>query len=761
VLTVSVSNNVAGVIINTVTVSGGGDTNATNNSATETFTVRNPNVALSSSPNPAILGQAVALTATLMAAGSGRVAFYDGAASLGFGTVVNGQASLTTRLLAAGSHSLQARFQATLTSPYGSGTSATIIQTVNKLPANGYSAVVNYTTPDFALYVVEGDFNGDGKADLAYAGDRSVGVLLGRGDGTFGAPIITSFPGFIGLDGLLVVADFNGDGKSDLLVSVNSPVTSATFLALGNGDGTFQPPILIGNGLGNPVVADFNRDGNSDVAFIGGTSARLLTVLLGNGDGTFAAPLNYTLSEPAGYGGGDFGNAYILTIVAGDFNGDGKVDLAFPTTPILNTATTHVMVLLGNGDGTFQAPLISNPGVFPYRIDNLYLADFNLDGKPDLAINYFGFTQATVLLGNGDGTFQPAITSYPGTIAGVGDVNGDGKPDLITYTTSNNIQVRPGRGDGTFEAPVTVATEGGPSPVVIGDFNEDGKADLAIANGQSDSVGILLGSSSSRINLTVWRPTNGVWYVDPASGVPITQPWGLFGDIPIAGDFDGDGVLDFAVWRPSDGTWYVIPSSSAVVPLTTSWGLPGDVPVAGDYNGDGKADYAVWRPSNGTWYILPSGGGGSVVKQWGLPGDIPVVADFDGDGKADYAVWRPSNGTWYITLSSTGATVVEQWGLPGDVPVAADFDGDGKADFAVWRPSNGTWYIIPSSTRVPYVIQWGLPGDIPVPRDYDRDGKADLAVWRPSNGTWYIVPSASPTSPLTIQWGLPNDVPVW
>jgi hypothetical protein len=272
-------------------------------------------------------------------------------------------------------------------------------------------------------------------------------------------------------------------------------------------------------------------------------------------------------------------------------------------------------------------------------------------------------------------------------------------------------------------------------------------------------------------DLVVYRPWEGNWYARPIPvwNADFTQQWGLIADQPVVGDFDGDGTPDLAVWRPiyadysqpAGGRYFILPSTRGLANYTTiDVGLPGDIPVPGDYDGDGKADAATWRPSDGTWNVVMSSTGTLTTVQWGLNGDVPVVADFDGDGRVDWAVWRPSDGTWYIIPSSGAPWRFVQWGTYGDIPVAADFDGDGKADIAVYRPSVHTWYVIYSSTGGAASTSWGEATDIPVPMDFDGDGKADIAIWRPRDGNWWVLPSLTPGNYIVQQWGTNGDVPM-
>jgi hypothetical protein len=193
------------------------------------------------------------------------------------------------------------------------------------------------------------------------------------------------------------------------------------------------------------------------------------------------------------------------------------------------------------------------------------------------------------------------------------------------------------------------------------------------------------------------------------------QPWGLSGDIPIGGDFDGNGSLNVGVFRPSNGTWYIF-SSAGANQKSVPWGIAGDKPVPADYDFDGITDYAVYRPSTGIWWILRSSDGGFEAVRFGLENDIPLTGDFDADGKADFTVYRPSEGIWYQLLTTEGFRVI-RFGIETDYPVPGDYDGDGRHDIAVFR--DGIWYLL-QSTEGLQIVEFGTVGDIPVAVRYDE-----------------------------------------
>ena len=260
-----------------------------------------------------------------------------------------------------------------------------------------------------------------------------------------------------------------------------------------------------------------------------------------------------------------------------------------------------------------------------------------------------------------------------------------------------------------------------------------------------------------KTDFSVFRPTDGNWYINQSTAGFTAKLWGANGDKLMPADYDGDGKTDVAVMRPNANNtaviFYIMNSGNSTASYV-QWGAPSDVPAIADYNGDGKADVAVFRPSTGEWFVLNSGGAASAVT-FGQNGDVPVAGDYDGDGKADIAVFRPSNGFWYIN-KSTGGVQTTLFGMSSDKPVPADYDGDGKMNIAVYRPSNGTWYTSQNSATNFGAVVFGTSTDVPVPGDYDGDGKYDVAVYR--NGTWFV--NRASGGLLTTTFGASSDAPI-
>ncbi|HQU81825.1 MAG TPA: VCBS repeat-containing protein [Pyrinomonadaceae bacterium] len=258
-------------------------------------------------------------------------------------------------------------------------------------------------------------------------------------------------------------------------------------------------------------------------------------------------------------------------------------------------------------------------------------------------------------------------------------------------------------------------------------------------------------------DLAIWRPSTGYWWVmGSATSQQAGVSWGSNGDIPVPGDYDGDGKTDFSIFRPSASVWWIMKSSDNTF-YSLAFGASGDKTAPADYDGDGRTDATVFRPSTGYWYIQQSTSG-FISQQFGLSTDVPAAADYDGDGKADLAVWRSSDTNFYSYNSSNNQLNVADFNGSGTEVVSADYDGDGKADYAV---RNGTdWNIRKSSSNQIETVVWQQSSDKAVQNDYDGDGKVDIAVWHESNGNWYIRKSGSNGGLRQEAWGQPGDIPV-
>lgn len=214
-------------------------------------------------------------------------------------------------------------------------------------------------------------------------------------------------------------------------------------------------------------------------------------------------------------------------------------------------------------------------------------------------------------------------------------------------------------------------------------------------------------------------------------------------------DFDGNGRTDVTLFDASDGLWFTYDFYQGTL-NQYDIGSPGSRSVIGDYDGDGMSDFAFCydRLKTGVkmWHISYSSYGPKGDIPWGLSSDIPVPLDYDGDGVTDLAFFRPFGAVWYIRLSGSNSTRVEQFGYALDKLAPADYDGDGLADIAVMRPQENEWFIHFSGNDSIQTIPWDVKtqiGDVMVPADYDGDGRADLAVYRNDGGLWIILESYS------------------
>jgi hypothetical protein len=409
--------------------------------------------------------------------------------------------------------------------------------------------------------VTVADFNGDGKTDIAVVNcgedgncvsstEGSVGILLGNGDGTFQSVVTYPSGGYGTLS--VVAGDVNGDGKIDIVVTnicgSDNPCAGKSTIGvlLGNRDGTFQQPLVYPTG-GFPslslAIADLNRDGNLDVVVgncdsslncFTGSGIGTVSVLLGKGDGTFVAHVLY----PSG-------GLNAIAVAIADVNGDGKPDIVVANCGVANNENADcsenqvLSVLLGDGDGTFQAPL--NTTWSGPTVRSVAVADVNGDGKPDaLVAAEYGCTEncnqggIIVLLGNGDGTFQPGVTyETGGNDAGsvvVSDLNRDGILDLMV--ASGGLGVLLGNGNGTFQAATNYGTGGNATTgIVAADINGDGIPDVIASdlcalgsNPCSGLVGVLLNNTpfcTTPPVITVSTTPTALW---PPNGkiVPVT-----------------------------------------------------------------------------------------------------------------------------------------------------------------------------------------------------------------------------------------------
>jgi hypothetical protein len=632
------------------------------------------------------------------------------------------------------------------------------------------------------FFFASGDLNGDGVPDIVVANSNqlSVSVLINNGNGTF----VRQTDLYTGQVGPVAIADVNRDGKGDLIeANWNQNVPPTVRVSLGNGDGTFRAPVFYENGFfsGDLIVADVDKDGNLDIVSSGGT----ISILFGNGDGTFRTHMDF-------FTGSDTNGS---SLAIGDFNGDGVSDVAVGTG---NYSTTNsVIVLLGKGNRSFEQHLDYGVGL---GANSIVIGDFNADGKDDIVASnsgsdlpYQGGRNFTVLLNNGDGTFPTyrffATGQVPSDVT-IGDFNGDGKPDLAVangnpfsqfFFATDTVSVLLNNGDGTFQNHIEYPTGRFPFGVVAGDFDGDGNEDLVTANHDDHTVSVLLANPNGSFRSRVDYSTGG--------GFPYAA---------VTADFNGDGKLDLAVAVAGSGVSVLLGNGDGTFRSHVDYAALGPVSVTtGDFNGDGKLDLATADGTSSISVLLGIGDGTFGPRADFLAGGpaLSVAAgDFNGDGKDDLAVadggqickgdnCHPGNTLSVLLNKGDGtfqAPVIYAAGFGAQRVVVGDLDSDGKQDLIIanggihfsfggstiigetasvlWGRGDGTFrpeldYVTASG---PFAVALG---------DLNGDHKPDLAIadansngvtvlMNASNGRAYVLSASSTGTVISTPEGI-------
>jgi len=542
------------------------------------------------------------------------------------------------------------------------------------------------------LSVAAGDFNEDGKADVVVANSGTtvgssysagdVSVLIGNGDGTF-LPQVRFLAG--SAPSWIVVAKLNADLHDDLIVANRDSGDISVFL--GNGDGTFvaQPEMPTGSGPTLIIPADFNHDARADIAVVNAGSGDVY-VLLGNGDGSFT-------------GGSRVGGSSAAWASVADFNRDGNEDLTVLIlgdpicTPLQGCyrGVSHISVFPGNGDGTFGLPAVF-PGISPNAVA-VAAGQFNADGLPDVVVGDL-YGNVTVLLGRGDGGFA-LHTSYSlspvlSTIT-VGDFNGDGMDDLaIPNRDSIYLSVLLATGSGNFGSESRYFTFANPFSVILADLNGDDRKDMVVANSTVPGLRPGMITVSPSIGNGMFASAEPVDTGQPSQSIA-TGDFNNDGKDDLAVAHYGNGIDpgDVAILMAgADGFSPLVEYRVGVGPRAV---------VSGDFNGDGRLDLASSdRVSQQVSVLLGMGDGTfglPVVTGTGpLPGPI-AVGDFDSDGRDDLAVttcdfpgYCTSESISIYLSNSNGSFFAESPVTLSFLALSAavgDFDGDGHEDLVV------------------------------------------------------------------------------
>lgn len=598
-------------------------------------------------------------------------------------------------------------------------------------------------TSDDVLVLSTADLNNDGKPDLVYVDgnlsdlSRAIHVLLGNGNGTFRHAQDFNLPS--GACCAMAIADVTNDGVLDLIVAGSNQFQVNVWVLIGNGDGSFQQPLLTtfqpNNISGYPdlqypiAVGDINGDGKADLVLTD-ISNGTIYALLGNNSGQFTYNGSIQTYQT--------GPTYLV-----DLNGDGILDL-IATDPL----GADFLVYLGKGDGTF-------PSFTRYSVGTaagpFLLADVNQDGHPDILFDYYP-NQLGYFPGNSNGTFGAWVAlgnaPSPNQLVSAADMNGDGIPDL-TFVTASGVAVALGQTGPAYGPAQTTVTGGSTSPYstlqvtpAVADFNGDGHPDFAMA--AEGGIAIFLGNGNGTFA--------SVEFYDMGEEV---------GSAAVA-DFSGHGFQDIAVSLPAPLPRLLLGNGTGTFTLgsdpNSSYASGGAAVtlLPADFNGDGKPDLnigpaPIYESFSGTDSVAINAGNGSFETPFSVPNSTPIMADFNQDGRTDIidvvgmqivVSLGQANGTF-----ETVNTVLR---LPGGGFNVGDVNGDGKPDvllsypdhFEVWLGNGDGTFTYSNSFVVPNLFYDFMAAVT----DLDGDGKADI-VFLPNPNV------ASPLGPLTILYG--------